>query len=369
MSDIRLQRLADLLVSYSTEIQPGQWVGVLGDVVALPALREVYAAVLRAGGNPTLFLGDEAMTRAFLREASDEQIAWLDPSQTVYYEQADAYIRVGSSQNTRAMTNIPAARLQKWGAARRPWLETRLARAAEGKMKWVGTWYPNEASAQEASMSLEEYEDFIYGATFCDRPDPIGEWRRISAMQQAKVAWLAGKRQVVCKGPNIDLTLSIAGRAFINADGHYNMPDGEIFTGPVEDSMEGHVTFSYPTIYHGREVTGVQLEFKKGRVVKASADKNEEFLLKTIDTDEGARGVGEFAIGTNEGIQRFTRQILFDEKIGGSFHMALGKGYPESGSVAQSAIHWDMICDLRDGGQIWVDDQLLYENGKFVIEG
>lgn len=367
MSDIRLQRLADLLVSYSTETKPGEWVGVLGDVVALPALREVYAAVLRAGGNPTLFLGDEAMTRAFLREASDEQIAWLDPSQTVYYEQADAYIRVGSSQNTRAMTNIPAARLQKWGAARRPWLETRLARAAEGKMKWVGTWYPNEASAQEASMSLEEYEDFVYGATFCDRPDPIGEWRRISAMQQAKVAWLAGKRQVVCKGPNIDLALSIAGRTFINADGHYNMPDGEIFTGPVEDSANGWVRFSYPAIVSGRAVSGIELRFAGGRVVEASAKENEDLLFAQLDADAGSRYLGEFAIGTNFGIQKFTGELLYDEKIGGSFHVAVGAGFPDLGGKNQSGIHWDMICDMRSGGEIYADGELFYKDGQFVV--
>ncbi|HEX2979979.1 MAG TPA: aminopeptidase, partial [Anaerolineaceae bacterium] len=165
-----------------------------------------------------------------------------------------------------------------------------------------------------------------------------------------------------------DLTLSVAGRTFINCDGHENVPDGEIFTGPVEDSMNGQVYFSYPAIYDGREVTGVRLWLENGKVVKATADKNEAFLLKTLDTDEGARRVGEFAIGTNEGIQRFTGEILFDEKIGGSFHMALGAGYPETGSVNQSAIHWDMICDLRDSGEIWVDDQLLYQNGKFVID-
>jgi aminopeptidase len=169
-------------------------------------------------------------------------------------------------------------------------------------------------------------------------------------------------------GKGTDLRLSIDGRKFINCDCRVNIPDGEIFTGPVEDSVEGHVTFSYPTIYMTREVTGVQLDFKKGKVVKASAEKNEEFLLKTLDTDEGSRFVGEFAIGTNAGITKFTRQILFDEKIGGSFHMALGAGYPESGSKARSAIHWDMICDLREG-YIKVDGETLYENGKFVIEG
>lgn len=215
-------------------------------------------------------------------------------------------------------------------------------------------------------MSLEEYEDFVYGACMPDLNDPIGYWKRFSEKQDRLIQWLEGKKKVHLIAKGTDLHLSIEGRKFINCDGRKNMPDGEVFTGPVEDSMEGQVTFSYPTIYNAREVNGVQLDFKKGKVVKACAEKNDEFLLKTLDTDAGSRFVGEFAIGTNEGIQRFTRQILFDEKIGGSFHMALGKGYPESGSQADSAIHWDMICDLRDG-QIWVDDVLFYENGKFVI--
>jgi aminopeptidase len=201
-----------------------------------------------------------------------------------------------------------------------------------------------------------------------DEEDPVGYWRRFSTWQQGIVDWLKGREEVRVVAPGTDLRLSIAGRAFINCDGHKNMPDGEVFTGPVEDSVEGHVYFSYPAIYQGREVVGVRLWFEEGRVVRASAEKNEAFLLATLDIDEGARRVGEFAIGTNEGVARFTRQILFDEKINGSFHMALGAGYPETGSENESAIHWDMICDMRDGGEIWVDDDLLYRDGAFAIE-
>ena len=182
------------------------------------------------------------------------------------------------------------------------------------------------------------------------------------------VNWLKGKERVHVIGPETDLQLSIAGRVFVNCDGHYNMPDGEIFTGPLEDSVEGHAYFSYPAVEGGREVAGVRLWFEQGKVVKASAEKNEEFLLKTLDTDEGARRVGEFAIGTNEKIDRATRQILFDEKINGSFHMALGAGYPETGSKNESAIHWDLISDLRQGGEIRVDGELLYKDGRFVID-
>jgi aminopeptidase len=181
------------------------------------------------------------------------------------------------------------------------------------------------------------------------------------------VDWLKGKDEVRVQGPNVDLNLSIAGRTFINSDGKRNMPSGEIFTGPVEDSANGWVHYTYPVIVAGREISGIKLTFKNGKVVQATAEKNEDFLLSALDSDEGARYLGEFAVGTNYGIDRFTKNILYDEKIGGTFHMALGAGYPETGSKNKSAIHWDMICDMRDGGQILVDDELFYENGHFKV--
>jgi aminopeptidase len=247
-------------------------------------------------------------------------------------------------------------------------MKTYMQRAASGELRWVVTLFPTHAYAQDAEMSLSEYEDFVYGACMPDEDDPTAYWRRFSAWQQKIVDWLKGKERVHIVGPETDLRLSIAGRSFINSDGRRNMPSGEVFTGPVEDSAEGHVYFSYPAIYCGHQVTGVRLWFKDGKVVKATAEKNEDFLLETLDTDQGARYLGEFAIGTNEGITRFTGQILFDEKIHGSFHIAVGSGYPETGSKNQSAIHWDMICDMRAGGEIWVDDELLYRDGEFVVE-
>jgi aminopeptidase len=367
MSDIRLQRLADLLVNYSTQVQPGEWVGILGDVSALPALREVYMAVIKAGGNPSLMLSDEQVDRTLLREGSDAQLEWLDPEMSLYYDQADVYIRVGGTNNTRAMTNISSKRVQQAQAARRVWLDTRLGRAAEGKMKWVGTLYPTQANAQEANMSLEDYEDFVYGATFCDQNDPVAEWRKISEMQQKKVDWLVGKDHVKLQGPSVELELSIAGRTFINSDGHKNMPSGEIFTGPVEESVNGWMHFDYSSIVSGRSVKGIELRFEQGKVVEASAEQNEALLHAQLDTDAGARYLGEFAIGTNFGIQQFTGSILFDEKIGGTVHIAIGKGYPETGSKNNSAVHWDMICDMRTDSTIHVDGKLFYQNGEFVV--
>ena len=279
----------------------------------------------------------------------------------------DVRISIIAEENTKALSSIDPSKMVLHSQGRTELMETSMRRSAARELLWTVALFPTNACAQDAEMSLSEYEDFVYSACMPDPNDPIAYWQRFSAWQQKIVDWLKGKERVHVIGPETDLRLSIAGRNFENCDGRFNMPDGEVFTGPVEDSVEGHVCFSYPAIYGGREVTGARLWFEGGRVVRATADKNEDFLLKTIDTDEGARRVGEFAIGTNEGITRFTRQILFDEKISGSFHMALGAGYPETGSQNKSAIHWDLICDLRDGGEIWVDDELLYQSGKFVI--
>ncbi|MYE25988.1 MAG: aminopeptidase [Chloroflexi bacterium] len=367
MSDQRRRKLANLLVNYSTQVQPGDWVGILGEFSSLPILRDVYEAALEAGGHPSLLIGDDQMQRCFLRKASDEQMKWIDPSLKLFTEEGDVYIRVGAPVNTRAMSNISAGRMQAWRAAQSEILQTRLERSALGEFRWVGALFPTQASAQEANMSLEEYEDFVYGACFCNADDPAAEWRKLSAMQQQKVDYLAGKSHIKLRGPNIDLELSIVDRTFINSDGRRNMPSGEIFTGPVEDSVNGWVRFSYPAIVGGRAVSGIELRFVEGKVSDASAEMNEDLLHAQLDTDAGARYLGEFAIGTNFGIDRFTGMILYDEKIGGTIHMAIGMGYPETGSLNKSAVHWDMICDMRDDSEILVDDELFYRNGQFVV--
>lgn len=367
MSDLRRRKLADLLVNYSTAVQPGDWVGILGDFKSLPILRDVYKAVVDAGGHPSLLIDDSQMQRYFLRHASDEQMNWIDPGLQRYTESGDVYIRVGAPDNTRAMSNIDAQRIRQQRSAQSAILQTRLERAARGEFRWVGALYPTEASAQEANMSLEEYEDFVYGGCFCDADDPAAEWRKLSEMQQQKVDYLAGKKRITLRGPNIDLALSIEGRTFINSDGRRNMPSGEIFTGPVEDSVNGWVRFSYPAIVGGRAVSGIELRFEDGKVTEASAEMHEDLLVAQLDTDAGARYLGEFAIGTNFGIDRFTGMILYDEKIGGTVHMAVGMGYPETGSLNKSAVHWDMICDMRQDSEILVDGELFYKDGGFVI--
>jgi len=227
--------------------------------------------------------------------------------------------------------------------------------------------FPTAAHAQDAQMSLTDFENFVFRATFCDQEDPVAAWRAVSERQQRIVDHLAGKREVVVTGPDVDLRLSIAGRTFVNSDGRRNMPSGEVFTGPVEDSVEGWARFRYPAIHNGRAVEGIVLRFEGGRVVEATAERNQDYLLAMLDTDEGARRLGEWAIGTNDRIDRFIGNILYDEKIGGTIHMAVGAGYPETGSQNRSALHWDMICDMRGGGRITVDGEPFYDSGRFLI--
>ena len=366
MTDIRIEKLAELLVDYSVAVKPCDNVSIEGDAAADPLLKAIYVKVLKAGGHPFLQVQPDGIMELFYRYASDEQLQYVSDISRIVMETYDVRIHVSGETNTKALSSVDPARMVMRSNARRGLMETMLERSASGEMRWVTTNFPTAAYAQDAEMSVAEYEDFVYGACMPDLDDPVGYWQRFSARQERIIRWLEGKQRVTILAPETELTLDISGRTFINCDGHLNMPDGEIFTGPVEESVNGTVYFSYPSIYDGREVSGIRLTFRDGKVIKASAEKNEEFLLSKLDADPGARYVGEFAIGTNEGINRFTGEILFDEKINGSFHLALGAGYPESGSLNKSAIHWDMVCDMKQG-EIRVDGELLYRNGTFQI--
>jgi len=369
MPDPRIEKLADVLVNYSVGIQPGDRVMIRTGAAATPLARALLAAVLKAGGNPMTLQGIEGAQEVFYEFASDEQLQYIHAPYKTIYETYEALITVDASTNTKALSNVPPEKMRLSSQAQKEIYQIFMNRLSTGDVRWVGCLYPTNAFAQDGEMSLTEYEDFVYGACLPDFDDPVGFWRALSTRQQKLVDWLAGKKALRVEGPNVDLRMAIEGRVFVNCDGKKNMPDGEIFTGPVEDSVEGHVRFSYPSVYMGRKLEGIELTFEQGKVVKASAEKGEDFLSEILKTDEGARYVGEFAIGTNEGITRATGHTLFDEKIVGSFHMALGASIPESGGVNQSGIHWDMVCDLSRGGRIFVDDELFYENGKFVIEG
>jgi aminopeptidase len=235
-------------------------------------------------------------------------------------------------------------------------------------LSWTLTLYPTDAYAQDAGLSTEEFTEFVFEACKINADDPVATWREIGARQQVLTDWLnAGKREIHVTGPDTDLTVGVTGRTWINCDGTNNFPDGEIFTGPVETEVNGHIRFSYPVVTQGREIQDIRLTFKDGIVTDATAATEEAFLVKTLDTDPGARRLGEFAFGTNFDIQQFSKNILFDEKIGGTIHMAVGLGYPETGSVNQSAVHWDMICDLRQSGRVTVDGELFMENGTYLL--
>lgn len=367
MADPRVANLARVLVHYSTKVQPGDHVAIQGMPAAAPLLREVYREVLRAGGYPYPFVGLEGAMSIFFDEAGDDQLQHVSRIDRMVRGEFEAYIGVGSATNTRELSHVDPAKQSLRAKAYTEVMKTSMKRGASGEFKWCGTLYPTNAFAQDAEMSLEDFEDYVYGATYADAEDAVAEWRAIHDRQQRLVDWLAGKKHVEVKGPHVDMTLSIEGRTFINSDGTHNMPSGEIFTGPVEDSVNGWVRFTYPAVTAGREVDGIELRFEDGRVVEASAEKNEDFLLSQLDTDPGARYLGEWAIGTNDKINRFIKNILFDEKIGGTIHMAVGAGYPETGSKNESGIHWDMICDMRDGGEIIVDGERFYESGRFLV--
>ena len=367
MADIRTEKLAELIVQYSVAVKPGDKVAIMAPEVATPLVNAVYTKVLQAGGHPLVMSRSNDTTELLFRYGSREQLEYIHEGQRLIAEKYDVRIVIIGEENTKSLSRVDSDKLVIYDKARTDLTDTMMRRSAAGELRWVVAPYPTNAFAQDADMSLRDYEDFLYKACMPDITDPIGYWRKVAAEQEHIVQWLKGKNEVHITGPETDLKLSVVGRTFINCSGQFNLPDGEIFTGPVEDSAEGSVYFSYPAIESGREVSGIRLWFSKGKVVKATAEKNEEFLLKTLATDPGASYLGEFAIGTNKGITQFTREILFDEKIGGSFHLALGAGYPETGSKNKSAIHWDMVCDLRQGGKITVDGQLLYQDGQFVI--
>jgi aminopeptidase len=307
------------------------------------------------------------MAQIFYEEANADQLNHQDIFWKTLNEKFEVRIFIQSEFNTQSLSDIPPESLKIRRQAHKDIFDTYFERMSTGDLRRVSTLFPTQAYADDAGMTLSEFEDYVYSTTFSDSDDPVKEWNRIKEEQQVLVNWLAGKKEIKVVGPHVDLTLSIDGRVFINSDGKQNMPSGEIYTGPVENSAQGWVRFTHPAISSGREVEGIELHFDQGRVVKASAKKNEDFLLTMLEVDEGARYLGEFAIGTNLKINRFIKKILFDEKIGGTIHMAIGKGYPKTGSLNQSAIHWDMICDMRDGGQIYVDGDLFYDSGKFMI--
>ena len=366
MSEI-YTRWAQVMVGYCTGVRPGEVVAIAGGVAGEPLLRAIYAETVKAGGRPVLLADFPEWSSELLLHGSDEQLQSVSPVEAFVRVEADIFIRVMASTNTRGDSRVDPKREALAKAARRGQGQTMFRRAAAGELRWSLTIFPTSAYAQDAGMATQEFAELVIDACKLREADPVAAWGELRAEQGRLIDWLTPRGEIHLTGPDTDLRLSVAGRSWVNSDGKRNFPSGEIFTGPVEDSVEGHVRFTYPVVTSGREVVDARLRFEAGRVVDASAARGEETLIQALDTDEGARRLGEFAFGTNFGLTRFTKNILLDEKIGGTVHMAVGSGYPETGSTNQSAIHWDLICDLREGGQVTVDGEPFLVDGRFVV--
>ena len=367
MRDQRAEALAQILVRYSTRVQKDDVCVIQSTTAAEVLVQAIYEEVLRAGGLPVMQLTTDGAQAAFYELASDAQLDWIPPTSEWAAEHADVRIGIMADVNPRALSKADPAKQARSQKARKPIMETSMRRAAAGEHRWSLTLFPTHGYASEAGMSLAEYEDFFYAACLTGDGDPVTAWRRQSDQVNHLTEWIQGREEVRIQAPGTDITLGVAGRRWIPCVGEFNMPDGEFFTGPLEDSVNGEVSFSFPASYGGRTVSGVRFRFADGKVVDASAQQGENFLLEMLDTDDGARRLGELGIGTNFGIATGTKEILLDEKIGGTVHMAIGMSYPESGGVNDSAVHWDMVCDLRKGGSITVDGAELQRDGKFVV--
>ena len=369
MSDPRVAKLADLLVNYSLELQAGQQVRIDGGTVAAPLVRELFRHALRAGAHPRTRIDVEGVDVITLAEASEQQLTFVSELDRQDVEQIDAFITIWGDRNTRALSQADPARVSRRIGSRRELINRLWERIDADQAKWVGTRFPTEAHAQDAEMSLSDYEDFVYSACHVrESEDPVAHWRGTSAVLNARARELETFRELRIVGPDTDLRLGVEGRGWIGADGKLNMPDGEIFTSPLETETEGEIRFSFPAIFHGRSVEDVRLRFEGGRVVAAEAKTGNDYLQSLLDLDDGSRILGELAFGLNYEIDRFTRDILFDEKIGGTVHLALGASFKKVGGENDSGLHWDMICDLRDEGEIYADGELVWKAGHFLHE-
>lgn len=359
MFDPRLEAHARIIVKYSTALKPGETVGIYGSTLAADLVEAVYREAIKAGAHPFVRLTIPSIAPFYYKNASDDQLTHTSDLDWAEAKAQDARVIIVSDANTRALSEVKPERMAMAARARKP-----IRDYLVNNTRWCLTLHPTEAFAQEAGMSIEDYRTFVYEAMFCERKDPIREWRKIEAMQDKLIKSIKGAKTVRIFGKETDLRFSVAGRVFVNSTATHNLPSGEIFTAPVETTTEGTVYFDIPSARDGHFVSGVRLTFKKGRVVEASAEQGEEYLKKMLAMDDGASRLGEFGIGTNFGIQRPTGEILFDEKIGGSIHLALGSAYIDCKGKNKSALHWDMIKDLRKSGGFEIDGKRI-DVGKF----
>lgn len=366
MADQRLNKLAKLLVEYSVEVKEGDIVYVCADEVATPWVIEVVKEATKKGAHVEYTLESDEIKEIQLKYGSEKQLKSGNMIYESILSKADVWLTAWGNRNTRMLSRIDSNKLKIHQQGASVWRKIYSDRTGDGSLRWCGTQYPTYADAQEASMSMSEYEDFVYGAGLLDSEDPVSEWKKISKEQDRWVKYLDSKSSLHIVSEGTDIMIGINGRKWINCDGKQNFPDGEIFTSPLENNINGYITFSFPGIFAGRQIEGIKLEVKDGKVINAWANKGEELLKSLLETDEGSSFFGEVAIGTNYGIKDFTSNMLFDEKIGGTVHMAIGDSMPEAGGKNKSSLHWDMLCDMTNGGKIYADGELFYENGKFI---
>lgn len=363
-----IRKYADVLVNYSTKVVKNDLVIIYArGYDSQPLVKEIYKLCLENGANPIVRTSMDELAETFIKLANDEQLSYIDEMSKLEVELANVMIFIGAPTNIKNMANADSQKLAKRSSATRPILAKRLERSSCGDLRWVIADYPTNALAQEANMSLEEYSEFLINSCYLDLENPVKKWEEIDKEQKRLAQILNQTTKIRFVGDKTDITFSTAGRTWVPCSGNMNFPDGEIFTSPVEDSANGKIYFDFPQNYNGSTSREVYLTLVNGKVVEASAEIGNDFLQDMLNMDEGSRFVGEIAIGTNDRIQDVTGNILFDEKIGGSIHMALGSSYPEAGGKNQSGLHWDMIKNMKNNSKIYADDNLIYENGKFII--
>ena len=367
MSDPRLARLGELIVGYSIGLQPDQILRIDAPTVSTPLAEELYRAALRAGGYPYASVELESLPEILVAEGSGDQLDFVSPVAETEIERVDAIVTIWAERNTRAFTGADPARHQRLIAATRALTNRRWERISAGELRWCGALFPTPAHAQDAGMSLGDYERFVYRACHVDGDgDPVAHWRATQGELTRRAEQLAKARELRVVGPDTDLRLVVEGRSWEAADGRYNMPDGEVYTSPVETETEGEIRFTFPALFQGREVDDIRLRFEAGSVVRSEARHGGEFLDALLSMDDGACRLGEVAFGLNYEIDRFTNNTLFDEKIGGTMHVALGSAFRELGGVNESGLHWDLVCDLRSDGEVYADGELVWKAGQFL---
>ena len=351
---------AQLLTGWCLDVQPGQQVAVRSTTLAAPLLLALQREILTRGAWPLLRADLPGQEEGFWAAARDEHLDAFATADLAEIEATDSSVRIQAPANTSALADVDPARLARAARARLP------LRQAAMKRRWCATVWPTPALAQRAGTSTAAFTALVGRALFLDRPDPVAAWRELSQRQARLIERLSGASELRIEAEDTDLRLSVAGRTWVNSDGKRNMPSGEVFTGPHEASANGRIRFTIPATPAGVDVADVRLRFEDGVVVEAAAQRGEDYLIQTLDTDDGARRLGELGIGTNFGITVPTGMVLLDEKIGGTVHLAVGSSYPETGGVNESAVHWDLVCDLRRGGRLTADGQPLLVDGSFV---